>query len=439
MDEGINLLLADGIVDGVVGRLKSGKEADVWLVQHAGEIVAAKVYKEREARSFRNNAAYKDGRQVRNSRTQRAIEKGSRFGQKAAEEAWKSAEADALYKLHAEGVRVPAPVMFYEGVLLMEVVVDPDGHPAPRLNDAVLTAEQAAEMYRDLRSQVVKMLCSDIIHGDLSPFNVLLAWNGPVIIDFPQVVGAAHNNEARRFFVRDLDNLRNFFAGFDPRLKLLGGDAPEIWRAYERRELTPDFVPSERPQAERPEAQQRRGPPQNREPRREFRPNPQGRGGPREGRRNGPRPQNEQPRQNQPPAANSTGPSRPPGGRQENRNPGSQSSGPRQERSGGFQPNRNAERKQGREQGPQQSRTSFRPSGAGQGGPRQGVGQERSAQPQRSGPRQQRSAPSNGPIVERINRPSNGPVIERVNRVQGATPGGNRRPVTGNRPPRRRA
>jgi RIO kinase 1 len=240
-------LLADGVVEEICGRLKSGKEADLWLVRHGGEIVAAKVYKARQTRSFKNNAGYKEGRQVRDTRTQRAMERGSRFGRAAAEESWKAKEADALYALHAAGVRAPRPVLFYEGVLLMELVVDAHGHPAPRLVDARVPREQAAALYADLRAQAVRMLGCDLIHGDLSPYNVLLGRNGPVLIDFPQVVGAAHNSQAESFFHRDLENLRRFFAGIDPALRAAANDAREIWRAYVRRELTPDFVPSGRP------------------------------------------------------------------------------------------------------------------------------------------------------------------------------------------------
>ena len=236
-------LLADGVIDEVVSRLKSGKEADLWLVRHGQEVVAAKVYKARQTRSFKNNSAYLEGRRVRNSRTQRAMDRGSRFGQAAAEEAWKTKEADALHALHAAGVRVPRPVLFYEGVLLMEVVVDATGRPAPRLIDARVPREQAAELYAGLRSQVVRMLCCDLVHGDLSPYNVLLAWDGPVIIDFPQVVGAAHNSQAEGFFFRDLANLRHYFEAIDPALRDAAGDGREIWRAYVKRELTPDFVP----------------------------------------------------------------------------------------------------------------------------------------------------------------------------------------------------
>ncbi|MBU8895106.1 hypothetical protein KRR26_05795 [Corallococcus sp. M34] len=245
MTDSLDTLLADGIIDAVIGQLKTGKEAEVWLVQHAGQVVAAKLYKERHERNFRNNVGYREGREVRNSRTRRAMEKGSRFGQAAAEDAWKSAEADSLYKLHAQGVRVPTPVMFYEGVLLMELVVDAQGSPAPRLVEAPpTTPEEAEALYADLRGQVIRTLCCDLIHGDLSPYNILMSGVGPTIIDFPQTVAAARNNRAEFYFRRDLDNVRNFLAGFSSRLRSLGGDTAEIWNAYVRRDLTPEFVPS---------------------------------------------------------------------------------------------------------------------------------------------------------------------------------------------------
>jgi RIO kinase 1 len=242
----LDALLADGVIDQIVARLKSGKEADVWLVRHAGETVTAKVYRARHVRSFKNDAAYKEGRQVRNSRTQRAMDRGSRFGQEAAEEAWKTKEADALYRLHAAGVRVPRPVLFYEGVLLMELIVDAHGRPAPRLVDASLAPDQAAQLYATLRSQAIGMLACDLIHGDLSPYNVLVGADGPVVIDFPQVVGAAHNSQAEQFFLRDLRNVHRFCAALDPSLRSGETDGPEIWRAYVRRELSADFVPTGR-------------------------------------------------------------------------------------------------------------------------------------------------------------------------------------------------
>ncbi|MCP3061424.1 hypothetical protein LXT21_21815 [Myxococcus sp. K38C18041901] len=245
MNDSLETLLADGIIEAVLGQLKTGKEAEVWLVQHAGQVVAAKLYKERHERNFRNNVGYREGREVRNSRTRRAMEKGSKFGQAAAEEAWKSAESDSLYKLHAQGVRVPTPVLFYEGILLMEVVIDAQGHPAPRLVEAPpATPEEALAMYLDLRAQVISMLCADLIHGDLSPYNILMGYAGPVIIDFPQTIAAARNNRAEFYFRRDLDNVREFLATYGPAMYGMAGDTGEIWSAYVRRELTPDFVPS---------------------------------------------------------------------------------------------------------------------------------------------------------------------------------------------------
>jgi RIO kinase 1 len=246
MSHDLDPLLADGVIDEVVARLKSGKEADVWLVRHAGKIVTAKVYRDRHVRSFKNDAAYREGRQVRNTRTQRAMDRGSRFGQAAAQDAWKAKEADALYRLHAAGLRVPQPVLFYEGVLLMELVLDAHGHPAPRLVDAPLAPELAAPIYADIRKQAVGMLACHLIHGDLSPYNVLAGWNGPVVIDFPQVVEAAHNSQAEAFFLRDLQNIHRFCAALDPSLRAAEGDGREIWRAYVRRELSADFVPTGR-------------------------------------------------------------------------------------------------------------------------------------------------------------------------------------------------
>jgi RIO kinase 1 len=290
MNDPLHALLADGVIDEIVSRLKSGKEADLWLVRHGGETVAAKVYKAREVRNFRNNAAYLEGRQVRNTRTQRAMDKGSRFGVEASEDAWKAKEADALHTLYAAGMRVPKPVLFYEGVLLMEVVVDAEGRPAPRLIDVHVPRDQADALYAQVRTQAIGMLCVDLIHGDLSPYNVLLGWDGPVVIDFPQVIGAAHNNQAPHFFTRDLESVRGYFAAIDPALRESHGDAEEIWRAYARRDLTPDFVPSGRPppppkhvhfkrRGDRPKPADRappRGPPpQQRQPQRGARPGPE--------------------------------------------------------------------------------------------------------------------------------------------------------------------
>ena len=243
MTDPLDVLLSDGVIDEVLGRLKSGKEADISLVRRGDEVIAAKVYKDRSTRSFKNNADYKEGRKVRNTRTQRAMDSGGRFGRDAAEQAWKSAEADALYRLVGSGVRVPAPVMFYEGVLLMELVRDGDGRPAPRMIDVALEPAAAMSVYADLVAQIIAMLWCDLIHGDLSPYNILAGADGPTIIDFPQVVSAVHSSRAEFFFLRYFDNVLQFVAGFDPTLAVHRHDGRAIWRAYVHRELTREFVP----------------------------------------------------------------------------------------------------------------------------------------------------------------------------------------------------
>ena len=243
MENALEVLLEDGVIDEVLGRLKSGKEANISLVRRGDTVMAAKVYKDRATRSFKNNADYKEGRKVRNSRSQRAMESGSKFGRDAAEQAWKSAEADAMFKLVGTGVRIPTPIMFYEGVLLMDLVRDGEGHPAPRLIDVAITKEAAVGLYADLCAQIISMLCCDLIHGDLSPYNILAAADGPTIIDFPQVISAVHSSRAEYFFLRDFDNVVAFVSGFDPSLTVHTADGRAIWRAYVSRDLTPEFVP----------------------------------------------------------------------------------------------------------------------------------------------------------------------------------------------------
>jgi len=235
----IQPLIDDGLVDEVVRQLMSGKEAMVYVVRCGEEIRCAKVYKEANKRSFRQSVQYTEGRKVKNSRRARAMEKGTRYGRKEQEEAWQNAEVDALYRLAAAGVRVPEPYNFHEGVLLMELVTDANGDAAPRLNDLVLTAELAREYHRTMIRQVVRMLCAGVVHGDLSEYNVLVGSEGPVIIDLPQAVDAAGNNQASSMLERDVDNLVAYFGRFAPEL-LTTDYGKEIWALYESGELHPE-------------------------------------------------------------------------------------------------------------------------------------------------------------------------------------------------------
>ncbi len=224
-------LMSEGLIDSVVRQLKSGKEADVYVVRCGDEIRAAKIYKEAHQRSFRQAVDYTENRKVKNSRQARAMAKGTKFGREEREAAWRSAEVDALYRLAEAGVRVPRPSVFHDGVLLMELVTDARGDAAPRLNDLSFSAAQAMQHHTTLIGEVVRMLCAGVIHGDLSEFNVLMAADGPVIIDLPQAVDAAGNNHAPRMLIRDVNNLRNYFGRHAP--QLLGTQyGPEIWSIF---------------------------------------------------------------------------------------------------------------------------------------------------------------------------------------------------------------
>lgn len=235
----IQPLIADGLVDEVIRPLMSGKEAAVYIVRRGDEVCCAKAYKTVQQRGFRNNTQYMEGRKVRNSRKARAMEKGSRYGREEQESAWQNAEVDALFLLAAAGVRVPKPLNFIDGVLLMELVVDADGNPAPRLNDLVLPADLAREYHRFVIGQVVRMLCAGLVHGDLSEFNVLVDGEGPVIIDLPQAVHAADSNNTFDLLARDIDNMAAYFGRFAPEL-LTTRYAFEIWNLYEQGKLTPE-------------------------------------------------------------------------------------------------------------------------------------------------------------------------------------------------------
>jgi RIO kinase 1 len=247
----LQTLVDEGLIDTVVRQLMSGKEAMVYVVRCGDETRCAKVYKEATQRSFRQAVDYTENRKVKNSRSARAMAKGSKFGRQEQEAAWQSAEVDALYRLAAAGVRVPQPHNFYAGVLLMELVTDEHGDAAPRLNDVSFTPTQAMKHHAALMAEVVRMLCAGVVHGDLSEFNILLAHtpgsgdtpgvDEPVIIDLPQAVDAAGNNHAQRMLLRDVGNLRDFFGQFAPSL-LKTDYGPEMWSLYQAGLLGNDTV-----------------------------------------------------------------------------------------------------------------------------------------------------------------------------------------------------
>ena len=202
-------------VDTELGVLKTGKEADVFLLQRAvpgtaGVVLAAKRYRSEEHRSFHRSAAYTEGRRVRNTRDARAVAAGSAHGRSVAAGQWSSAEWQALCRLWSAGVPVPYPVEADRTELLMELVTV-DGAPAPRLAATRPDPELLGSYYEQLREALSALAREGIAHGDLSPYNVLAAGERLVVIDLPQVVDLVANPSGAEFLLRDCRNLCTWF------------------------------------------------------------------------------------------------------------------------------------------------------------------------------------------------------------------------------------
>ena len=237
--ESLKTLIEYGIIQEVIRPLMSGKEAQVFVVVAGGEECVAKVYKEATHRTFKHRAEYTEGRRTRNTRDQRAINKRTQHGKKKDEDAWRSTEVDMIYRLRDAGVRVPEPLNFVEGVLEMELVKGADGDAAPRLGDLSYSAAEAKSIYDQLIQEVVRMLCAGVIHGDLSDFNVLMASDGPVVIDFPQSIDPTHNPNGEKLLLRDVENLHRFLARFAPEEEIRPY-GQEIWKLFQANKLRPD-------------------------------------------------------------------------------------------------------------------------------------------------------------------------------------------------------
>jgi RIO kinase 1 len=241
MPETLSALVDEGIIEEVLRPLMSGKEAQIYLVVAGGKQCVAKIYKEAQNRTFKHRADYTEGRKLRNTRDQRAIDKRSKHGRGQDEAAWRSTEVDMIYRLQAAGVRVPAPYQFIDGVLVMELVTGANGEPAPRLGEVDFSPEQATVVHQRLLGEVVRMLCAGVVHGDLSDFNVLMGTDGPVIIDLPQAVDPSKNQNARKLLLRDVANLQRFLSRFVPSAPR-APYAEEMWALYESNQLTPETV-----------------------------------------------------------------------------------------------------------------------------------------------------------------------------------------------------
>jgi RIO kinase 1 len=202
-------------VDTELGVLKTGKEADVFLLERAvpdgpGVVMAAKRYRGEEHRTFHRSATYTEGRRTRKSRDARALANKSRYGRSVAAGQWAWAEWEALKRLWTAGVPVPYPVQIDGTEILMELVTA-DGEPAPRLAATRPDRELLESYYEQLRSALGALARDGIAHGDLSPYNVLAAGERLVVIDLPQIVDLVANPAGPDFLLRDCHNMCTWF------------------------------------------------------------------------------------------------------------------------------------------------------------------------------------------------------------------------------------
>ena len=209
-------------VDTELGVLKTGKEADVHLVERAvpgtahSVLLAAKRYRSAEHRMFHRDAGYLEGRRVRRSRETRAMARRTEFGRDLLAGQWAAAEFAALARLWSDGVAVPYPVQLVGTELLLEFIGSPDGSAAPRLAQLRPDPDQLADLWRQLADALRGLARHGLTHGDLSAFNLLV--DSPdgasrlVVIDLPQVVDVVGNPQGPAFLARDVSRVADWFA-----------------------------------------------------------------------------------------------------------------------------------------------------------------------------------------------------------------------------------
>jgi RIO kinase 1 len=220
------------IVD-VLHRVKSGKEADVYCCEaHAYlgvKLLAVKVYRSLEARGFRNDNVYQQGRFIKDSRLRRAYQNKSRAGRHTQFDLWVSAEYETLKLLHSAGARVPKPYESLGSAIVMEYIGSRDD-PAPSLNRVKLSKEEARQIREELLQQVQLWLSCGRIHADLSPYNILYMEGAITVIDFPQSVNLDQNPASFGLLLRDFEHIAEYFEKLDLPLDPFKS-ARRIWNA----------------------------------------------------------------------------------------------------------------------------------------------------------------------------------------------------------------
>lgn len=209
------VVTSQAAVDTELGILKTGKEADAFLVERAapGEsvVMVAKRYRGNEHRNFHRAATYTEGRSVKRSRDERALKRKSTWGKVVASSEWAISEWDALKRCWSLGLPVPYPVQIDGTEILMEWIIDDDGESAPRLAQTRPEPARLASYFDQLRDVLVTLVGTGLVHGDLSAYNLLAAGDRLVVIDLPQVVDLAGNPAGMDFLMRDCANVCTWF------------------------------------------------------------------------------------------------------------------------------------------------------------------------------------------------------------------------------------
>lgn len=211
------VVTTQGAIDTDLGILKTGKEADVFLLERAdpgdpdgGIVMAAKRYRSIEHRNFHRAASYTEGRSMKRSRDNRALKRKSTFGKQVAAGEWAVSEWDALKRFWSLGLPVPYPVQIDGTEILMEWITV-DGETAPRLAQTRPEPELLASYFDQLRDALTTLVQNGIVHGDLSAYNILAAGERLVIIDLPQIIDLVGNTAGLDFLLRDCANVCAWF------------------------------------------------------------------------------------------------------------------------------------------------------------------------------------------------------------------------------------
>jgi RIO kinase 1 len=242
-DDAFEHFLGEGLITQVIRPIKSGKEASVHLCRAnrstTGEdLLALKVYHPLDRRDFRDESIYRDGEWIKERRVRVALEKKTRFGRQVQGAIWVYREWEMLQTLSKAGADVPTPVAMTEDSILMTYVGDEDD-AAPQLRSLRPDGHEAKDLFDQVMRNVERFLYHNVIHGDLSAYNVLV-WDGrATVIDLPQAVDPRKNRHAQRLLERDVERICDHFARFGVRSDAQG-IAHGMWTAWTFADLVPE-------------------------------------------------------------------------------------------------------------------------------------------------------------------------------------------------------